>query len=140
MNDSKKKLKIGIADDEGHIRYLLKDALENMNVEIVGEAANGEEAVEMYMREKPHLLLLDINMPILTGEDALKQIMSESPNALVIMLSAAFDRETVQRCMKLGASNFIPKNSSIEETKKIIKTTWEAYKKRMKKTEQNGSK
>jgi two-component system chemotaxis response regulator CheY len=124
-----KKLRTLIADDEAHIRDLLKIVMNSMNAEIVGEAKNGKEAVEMYRREKPNLLLLDINMPVKTGEEALEEIMSEFPDALVIMLTAALDMETVEKCIELGASNYIRKDTSVAETKKLIKETWDWHKK-----------
>jgi len=129
----RKLVRAVIADDEGHIRIYLRNILEQMNIEVVGEASDGEEAVTLYKEEKPHLIFLDINMPVKTGEDALKEIIDFDPNARAIMLTAAFNRETVERIIEIGAANFIRKDTSIGEMKKIIKETWDMFRKSGKK-------
>ena len=129
MTDTKKP-RILLADDEAHLRLLMKTVMKSLNCEIVGEAKNGIEAVELFKKEKPDLLLLDINMPIKTGEDALKEIIDEFPDAFIIMLTSTADMETVENCLAYGAANYIRKDTPIEEMKKIIKETWAIYKKR----------
>ncbi len=123
----KSKLKAIIADDEMHIRLYLRRILESMNMEVVGEATNGKEAIELFRKEKPHFLLLDLNMPVKNGDEALKEIMIEFPEALVIILTATVDKTTVENLIDLGASNFIRKDTSIAEMKKILKGTWDSY-------------
>ncbi len=126
----KKKLRVAIADDEPHIRMLLKEVMTSMGAEIAGEATTGGEAVKLYRKERPHLMLLDINMPLKTGDEALGEILAEFPDAVVIMLTAAYDKDMVARCINQGASNYIRKDTSIMETKKIIKETWDQARKK----------
>lgn len=116
-----------ICDDEDHIRVMLRTALKTMNVDVVGEARNGEEALTLFRREKPHILLLDINMPRKRGDEVLEEIMRDSPSALVIMLSSVADYATVESCLEKGASNYIRKDTPIAEIKQIIKETWIEY-------------
>ena len=71
----KKKIRVALADDEMHIRMLMKKVFSSMGCEIAGEAKNGAEAVELYRREKPNIMLMDINMPVKTGDEALKEIV-----------------------------------------------------------------
>ncbi len=123
----KSKLKAIIADDEMHIRLYLRRILESMNMEVVGEATNGKEAIELFRKKKPNFLLLDLNMPVKNGDEALKEIMIEFPEALVIILTATVDKTTVETLIDLGASNFIRKDTSIAEMKKILKETWDSY-------------
>lgn len=128
---AKKRMRALVADDETHIRFYLRSALESMKIEVVGEATNGMEALEMFRREKPNLMMLDINMPLKTGDDVLKEIMEEFPNAFVIVLTAAFKKGVVEECIELGAANFIRKDTPIPEIKKIIKESWDAHKKKI---------
>ncbi len=124
----KRKIRVGLADDEIHIRMLMKKVFTSMGCEIVGEAKNGEEAVELYRREKPDIMLLDINMPVKTGDEALRDIVSEFPDAFVIMLTSQADVESVQKCLDAGAANYIRKDTPIAELKEIIKETWKLMK------------
>jgi two-component system chemotaxis response regulator CheY len=119
-----KKPTVVVADDEAHLRVLMRSILRSMSIEIVGEAKNGKEAVDLYQREHPDLLLLDVNMPLLDGEDVLKAIMALDPDAFVIMLTSVSDLGTVEKCIDLGASNYIRKDTPIPEIKKLIRETW----------------
>jgi two-component system, chemotaxis family, chemotaxis protein CheY len=127
-----KKLRAMIADDEAHVRKLIRNVLISMNCEVVGEAANGKEAVEMFKASKPNILLLDINMPLKSGKEALGEILKRYSNAFVIMMTSLSDKETIEDCIKLGASGFIRKDIEIDEIKEIIRTTWRAYKEMIK--------
>jgi two-component system, chemotaxis family, chemotaxis protein CheY len=109
-----------LADDEAHVRVYLKFLLTRMRLDVVGEAANGDEAVRLYRELRPDIALLDLNMPVKTGEEALKEIMTEFPGARVIMLSSLADRETVETCASLGAINYIRKDCKPDEMREII--------------------
>lgn len=110
-----------IADDEMHIRLLMKTVLNSINCEVIGEAQNGEEAVKIFAEKRPGLTLLDINMPVKNGDEALKEIISDYPEALVIMLTSVTDKESVEKCIENGAVNYIRKDTPLEEIKTIIK-------------------
>ena len=124
----KKKIQVMVVDDEDHVRKLIAAVLKPLNCEIVGEAANGKEAVVLFFKLKPHMLLLDINMPLKSGKEALAQIKKRFPHALIIMLTSLTDRETVEDCIELGATGFIRKDLPIDEMRYVIKKTWKAYK------------
>lgn len=124
---AKRKLRVMIAEDEEHVRRLLKSLMTTMNCDIVGEAGNGLDAVEMYCRLRPNILLLDINMPLKSGKDALSEIKSRFPHAFVVMITSLSDRETVEDCIKLGATGLIRKDLPMNEIKETIKNTWRAY-------------
>lgn len=123
------KPKVLLADDEGHIRLMMKSVLQRMNCEIAGEAKNGQEAVELFRKAKPDITLLDINMPLKTGEEALKEIMAEFPGAFVIMLTSLSDSEVVEKCIEHGAANYILKDTPIKEIQTMIRDTWSEFKK-----------
>ncbi len=122
------KIRVLLADDEAHIRLMLKTVMMSMGAIVVGEAKNGAEAIEFYRREQPHIAFLDINMPIKTGIDALKEIKNEFPDALVMMMTSVADMETIEQCLEAGAANYILKDTPIQELKQMIKETWEELK------------
>jgi two-component system, chemotaxis family, chemotaxis protein CheY len=121
------KPKVLIADDEISCRALMKAVLNSMNCDVVGEAKNGEESLELYRKLKPHLLMLDVNMPLKTGDEVLKEIMRDFPNAFVIMLTSVVDLPTIEKCLSLGAANYIRKDLPLDEMKAIIKETWKTF-------------
>lgn len=98
-----------IADDAIFMRTLLKDILTKAGFEIVGEAANGKEAVDLYNQCQPALVTMDITMPEKTGLEALKEIISVSPEAKVIMCSAMGQHAMVLDAIKSGAKDFVVK-------------------------------
>jgi two-component system, chemotaxis family, chemotaxis protein CheY len=124
----KKKIRVMIVEDEDHVRTLIKTVVKGMNCEIVGEANNGKDAVSLYYKLKPTMLLLDINMPIKSGKQALAEIRKKFPKSFIIMLTSLTDSETVEDCIKLGASGFIRKDLPLDEMREVIKQTWRAYK------------
>lgn len=123
----KKKPRVLIADDESSCRVLAKAIVTSMNCEVVGEAKTGIEASEMYKALQPDLFLLDINMPLKTGDEVLEEIMQAYPNAFVIMLSAVAEMVRVEKCLTLGASNYIRKDTPVAEIRTIIKETWQEF-------------
>jgi len=131
MNE-KKKVRVLLAEDEPHIRELMKRVFLAMNTEIVAEAGNGRDAVSLYRQHKPDILLMDINMPIMDGKEALKQVMKEFPKAFVIMLTAVSSMAVVEECLETGASSYIRKDTSLDEIKKSIKEAWGFYLKTIK--------
>ncbi len=125
--DEKSRIRVMIADDESHIRLLIKTVMKSIEAEVVGEAQNGQEAVEKYSQLKPDITLLDINMPTKDGITALQEIMAMSPEACVVMMTSVSDLETVERCLELGASHYIRKDTPIEEMKRMLKEAWDEY-------------
>lgn len=115
-----------VADDETHIRTLLGTVLRTIGFEVVGSAGDGNEAVAQFSAKRPDLVLLDVNMPYKDGTEALKEIRELSKEVCVIMLTSVSDLETVKECLTLGASNYIRKDTPIDQMKKMIQETWEA--------------
>lgn len=101
--------KILIADDAAFMRMMLKDILSKNGYEIVGEAANGLEAIEKYDELKPDLVTMDITMPQCDGIQALKEIVGKNPAAKVIMCSAMGQQSMVIESIQSGAKDFIVK-------------------------------
>lgn len=124
-----KKIRVIIADDESHVRKYMGAIMKQMNCEIVAEASDGKAAARYFLKFKPHMLLLDINMPGMSGKNALKTILKKYPNAFVIMLTSLVDKETIEDCLRIGASGYIRKDIPHEEIKPLIISAWKAYKK-----------
>lgn len=113
-----------IVDDTAFMRKLLRNILFSGGFDIVGEAENGKQAVEMYKQLKPDLVMLDIVMPEMNGIEALKAIKQIDPNAKVIMCTAVGQEKIVKAAIKLGAKGYIVKpfqaQKVIEEAKKVL--------------------
>ena len=98
-----------IVDDALIMRKRIKDIAERAGWEVAGEASNGEEAVEMYRKESPDLVTLDIVMPKMAGVTALKHVLAADPRARVVMISAVDQKEKLSECIGAGAVDFIVK-------------------------------
>jgi two-component system chemotaxis response regulator CheY len=101
--------KILIADDAAFMRVMIKGILSKQNYEIVGEAKDGREAVELYQKLKPDLTTMDIIMPEVNGIEAVKEIMKVDPNAVILMCSAMGQQAMVIEAIAAGAKDFIIK-------------------------------
>lgn len=77
--------------------------------EIVGEAANGEQAYHMYTQELPDIVTMDISMPLMSGSDAISKIISAYPDARIIVISALDQKKLILQSLKNGAKHFIIK-------------------------------
>ena len=101
--------KILIVDDALFMRKLLKDLLEAAGYEVVGEAENGREGFEAYLKLKPDLVTMDITMPEVTGLESLQMIIEADPSAQVIMCSAMGQEKMVTEAILRGAKGFLVK-------------------------------
>ncbi len=98
-----------IVDDAEFMRVMLRDIVEGMGLAVVGEAADGHDAISQCRRLQPDLVLLDITMPLLDGTEALQTILQHDPGAQVVMITALGQKEQVLQAIKTGARDFIIK-------------------------------
>ena len=124
------KIKIIIADDIEETRNVIKQilTLENDFFEIVGEASNGEEVLELIPKVKPDIILMDINMPVLNGLEATEKITNQFPTVTVIIMSVQAESEYLKKAMFHGAKEYIIKPFKYEVLVNTILTTYERYK------------
>ncbi len=116
--------KVLIVDDSSIMRNLLRKQLTEMGCEVVGEAADGEEAVKRYRALRPDVVTMDIVLPSGTGMDVIKKIRLEDPKAKIIMVSAMDQEKAVMEALCLGACGYVVKPAKAaalkEEIEKIM--------------------
>jgi two-component system chemotaxis response regulator CheY len=113
-----------VADDASFMRQMIREIIEPEGHEVVGEATNGVEAVELFKELAPDLVTMDIVMPKRSGIDAVKRILAEHPTACIVMCSALGQESLVMEALQAGARDFIVKpfkpDSVIATLKKVI--------------------
>ncbi|MBF4487824.1 MULTISPECIES: response regulator transcription factor [unclassified Flavobacterium] len=116
-------IRVVLADDHVFVRDGIKSLLENeANIEVVGEAIDGADALEVVATSKPDLLIVDIRMPNLTGIEVVEKLRGENNNVKIIMLSMHESEEYVLKSIKAGADGYLLKGSSKEEFLKALHT------------------
>lgn len=98
-----------IADDSKTMRALLTAILTNQEIDVLAEATNGAQAVELVAQHQPDIACLDIDMPVMDGLDALREIHQKSPSTKVLMITGNAKREVVMEALKQGAISFVVK-------------------------------
>ena len=122
MPSERSTIKILVADDHTVFRDGLRKLLEGVNdVQIVGEAANGNQCVEMLAKLKPDILLLDLRMPQKDGLSVLEEVNFDSLPTRVIVLTASEDDRDIIRAMRLGARGVVLKQSASDLLLKSIR-------------------
>lgn len=104
-----KKPSVLVVDDDSMMREMLKLILHSDDYQVIGEAANGKNAIALCAGLKPGLVLLDINMPEMDGLQVLEEIRKISPATTVIMVSAEATMDRVSEAIKKGAAGFVVK-------------------------------
>ncbi|MDH4263493.1 MAG: response regulator [Spirochaetia bacterium] len=103
-----------LVDDLKFIKQIERKALEESGHQIVGDAKNGLEAIQLYMEIKPDIVLMDITMPEVNGLEALKKILTFDPDAKVIICSALSHEKALYQAVKSGAKEYIVKPFTTE--------------------------
>lgn len=113
-----------VVDDAAFMRMMVKDVLTKNGYDVVGEAENGQKAIEKYKELTPDLVVMDITMPEVDGIQAVKEIKSIDGDAKIIMCSAMGQQAMVIESIQAGAKDFIVKpfqaDRVIEAVKKVI--------------------
>ena len=117
--------RILIVDDAAFMRMMIKDILTKNDFEVVGEANDGNQALEKYKELDPDLVTLDITMPEMDGITALKEIKKLNADAKVIMCSAMGQQAMVIDAIQAGAKDFIVKPFQADRVIEAIKKTLE---------------
>lgn len=116
------KIRILIVDDHSLMRQGLKQILEIENdIEVVGLATDGEEALDKCLKLKPHVILMDINMPNMNGIQALRRIKDMGIDTKVIMLTIHEDREYLFETVNIGAEGYVLKDAESDSLVRAIR-------------------
>jgi len=115
-----------LVDDEAHIRKFISLLLRHLGVTRIFEAPNGQEALVVYQREKPDMVMLDVNMPVMDGIETLRALKELNPDAVVVMLTSLANRQTIDEAVALGAANYIRKDAPPEEIGRALAETIDA--------------
>jgi two-component system response regulator DegU len=108
-------IRLLIADDHRMLREGLRRSLNDEGFDVVGEAANGKEAVELAEELRPEVVLMDVTMPEMDGIDATRRIVVEHPDIRVVMLTMHATADTVRRAIDAGATGYLVKDCSTED-------------------------
>jgi DNA-binding NarL/FixJ family response regulator len=115
-------LRVVLADDHALVRAGIRALLEKLpGIEVVGEADNGRQALELIKKTSPNLILLDISMAELGGLEALPRIVRDFPGVKVLILSGHANEEYVLRALRCGATGYMLKEAAAEELGLAIK-------------------
>src|SRR5687768_10189741 len=124
--DPDKIIKVAIADDHALFRAGVKTALSiKKDIELICEAENGLQLLNMLQDIEPDVVLLDIQMPVMDGILTLPEIRKLYPNVKVIILSMHNDHSMISKLMEIGANSYLTKNSDSETIYQAIKNCYE---------------
>jgi DNA-binding NarL/FixJ family response regulator len=127
MKSSGKALQVVLADDHHFFREGLRGVLAEDHIAVVGEAANGEEAVALVGELTPDVLVIDLNMPGSGGVDAIRRIVASSPAVEVVVLTVSADGADVLQALAAGASSYLLKDTRSDELAGCIRQAASGY-------------
>ena len=120
------RIRILVADDADFMYEMLENLIDKNRFEVVGYAADGEEALKKFRELTPDLVTMDILMPRMNGIKSIKEIRRVSPKARILVISALSDPELIKEAMTAGAADYITKPFSVSDLKTRISKVMEA--------------
>lgn len=124
---AKDRARIMIADDSTFMRYGLTRLLsQEIGLEVVGEAVNGQDAVTLARELRPDIIIMDINMPLMDGIEATFLIMKDRPDTLVVGFSSSDEQGIRATMLKAGAVDLINKGESVPTLVSTLHSLWDA--------------
>jgi len=109
-----------LADDHPMLRDGLRRSLTEEGFDVVGEASDGFEAIDMATELRPQVVLMDVTMPNCDGVEATRRIRASLPDVRVVMLTMHADKDVLQRALEAGASGYLVKDCSLDEIAEAI--------------------
>lgn len=107
--------KVLIADDAGFIREILNDHCSKYGYLVIGEAANGEQAIDLAFQRKPQIIFMDLVMPNYNGVEACQKILEQLPTVYVVAVSSADEPFIMQQAFQAGCRDFLKKPFTRED-------------------------
>lgn len=121
-------IRVLLVDDQGIIREGLRSLLEaKPDLEIVGEAENGKLAVELALKLKPDVVLMDVRMPIMDGVAAMRSLAEQQSEIKVLVLTTFDDDEYITQAMQSGAKGYLLKDTPSNELAQAIRAVYQGY-------------
>jgi DNA-binding NarL/FixJ family response regulator len=114
-------VRVLLADDHRILREGLRRALEGQGIDVVGEAGDGDEAVELADALRPDVVLMDVTMPVLDGVEATRRIRHDLPDVRVVMLTMHADEVTMARAIRAGADGYLVKDCTSDEIGETVR-------------------
>jgi DNA-binding NarL/FixJ family response regulator len=115
------RIRVLLVDDHAMVRQGLRSVLDGYaDIEVIGEASDGEEAVGMTERLRPSLVLMDVNMPRMSGIEATVRIKARQPDVVIIGLSVQAGHESHLAMLKAGATRLLTKEAAVDELHHVI--------------------
>jgi DNA-binding NarL/FixJ family response regulator len=109
-------LRVILVDDDPVFRELLAFVLRaDVGAEVVGQAADGAEGVELARTLRPDVVVMDLRMPVMDGFEATRQIAATVPDARVLVVSSSKERGDIERAGRAGAAGYLPKDRAVAE-------------------------
>jgi DNA-binding NarL/FixJ family response regulator len=119
-------IRIMIAEDQRIVREGLIALLEDeQDMTIVGEAANGQAAVELFARLQPDIVLMDLQMPVMDGPEATRRIRDQAPDARILVLTTYATDEFIFKALRAGARGYLLKDTSADELLAAIRAVYQ---------------
>ena len=113
--DSAGTVRLLLADDHRMVRQSMRRSMEDAGFDVVGEASDGQEAVQLAGELRPDVVLMDVSMPVLDGIEATRQLRAGYARTQVVMLTMHADADVVRRALRAGAVGYLTKDCTIDE-------------------------
>lgn len=114
-------LRVMLVDDHAQVRSAVRQALDAEDIEVVGEASSGDEALRMAPQLNPDVLLLDLRMPDMDGLDLLRELAPRLPGTRIVMFTVSDDRRDVFEAMRSGAAGYLTKDLTPDALQRSIR-------------------
>jgi two-component system response regulator NreC len=119
------RIRVLLAEDHTIVRKGLRSLLDDeIEIEVVGEAEDGQQAIELVQRVQPDVVLMDITMPVLNGLEATRQIKKLFPQVKVVVLTVHSTEEYIFQILRAGASGYVVKQAAVSELVQAIQTVY----------------
>lgn len=110
-----------VVDDTLFMRTAITTMLKEAGFDVIGEAKNGQQAIEQYFKLQPDVVTMDVTMPVMSGLDATKEIIKDDPNAKICIVTALGQQRVILQALKNGAKDFITKPFERERLETTIR-------------------
>lgn len=109
-----------VVDDALFMRVTISNLFKEWGYDVVGEAGNGREAVELFEKLQPDIVTMDVTMPVMSGIDAVKAIVPKFPDAKIIMITALGQQRLIREAIEHGAKDFVTKPFDPIQLKMVV--------------------